>query len=401
MQEILSIMMYRVTTREVWCRAAVLGLAGAVSLSANGTRLPGQSAAQVGKGFAWAATADAPSAVYANPAGLATQSVAAVEANGQLLHTRYRRGDYEAARDSWLPSAFASVPLGGGVVSGAGFYVPYGSGTDWGRGTDFATIALESEITYLTGALAVAKTWGGVFEAGLALEWNENKTELSQGLGPTGVYRFEASDGAPSFTAGVRWRLTERQRVALVYHSRTRFELDGTAEVSLLNLTTPARAAWEYPDHVAVAYRWDVNERLNLEFQYEVTFWGAVDDSRIRAVGLPAQALPLDWRDSAYYNLGVGYRVNPRCTLSAGVSYSTNSIQDAAFTPALPDLDKWIFTAGTGVEFGRVRWEVAVNWAPTKTRVVSGQPVNAAGQSVNGTYRSGYVGVIGGGVVRF
>ena len=43
------------------------------TLAANGTRLPGVGATQIAKGYAWAATVDEPSAVYANPAGLASK----------------------------------------------------------------------------------------------------------------------------------------------------------------------------------------------------------------------------------------------------------------------------------------------------------------------------------------
>lgn len=369
-----------------------------LAVHANGTRLPGQSSEQLAKGYAYAASADGPSALYFNPAGLAALASASAEANFYAIKSTYERDDTSTDKVALLPSAFAAVPLPGDWVLGAGVYVPYGSGTDWGRDTDFATIALKSEITYLTTALGVARPIGENLRVGAAFEWNNNNTYLSQaiGPGPTGLYRFEGDDAAPSYTVGLAWTPAARHRFAVAYHSRTSFQLEGDTYVSVLGLSTPASARWEFPEHLLFAYRFDVTDRLNLEFQYERTFWAGVSDSRIVSAGLPAQALPLNWRNSDYYNMGGTYQVAPDWTLSAGVSRSTNSIPDGAFTPSLPDVDKWIFTAGTGVVFGSLRWSIAVTFSPAVERTVAGRPPNASGQSVNGRYHNGFVGLSSG-----
>jgi long-subunit fatty acid transport protein len=54
----------------------------------------------------------------------------------------------------------------------------------------------------------------------------------------------------------------------------------------------------------------------------------------------------LRWRDSSYTNIGCRYQLNDPLRVSAGVSQSTNSVPDSAFTPALPDMDRWLFFAG-------------------------------------------------------
>jgi long-chain fatty acid transport protein len=374
--------------------AALLPLTG----HANGTRLPGQSVEQVAKGYAFAAGAEGPSALYVNPAGLAAMDAAAIEASLHLVHSRYERDAASTDTTALLPALFVAQPLPGDWVLGLGTYVPYGSSSEWGRETDFATIALKSEITYHTIALGLARPVGRHLRLGAAIEWNENDTHLSQALGPgpAGLYRFEARDGAPSFTVGLTWTPAARHRFAFAYHSQTCFDLEGDAHVSAFGITTPASARWDYPEHALIAYRVQLTDRLDVELQFERTFWSGVSDSRIIATGLPAQPLPLNWRDSDYYNLGATYAVTPDWRLSAGVSRSTNSIPDEAFTPALPDVDKWIFTTGTVLTFGPLSWSFALNYSPAVARTVAGRPANAFGQSVNGRYKSGFVGLSSG-----
>src|SRR5215203_3743731 len=126
-----------------------------------GIRIADQNPFATARGNAFAATADNPSAIYYNPAGIT-----------QLEGTRALLGAYaitlEAKVDLDAPggnSEFASTndelqmapqlyltykPKNSRVALGLGVYAPYGFGLEYPDDTPFRTLARKGSIAYLT-----------------------------------------------------------------------------------------------------------------------------------------------------------------------------------------------------------------------------------------------------------
>ncbi len=141
---------------------------GAFSLSAAGAwsgafRLPDQDAYATARGEAFAATADNPSAIYYNPAGIT-----------QLEGHQVRGGVYGIWFQSTFESAggavsrtdakvnpvpqifYAYSPTNLPVAFGLGAYSPYGLSQEWPEDTGFRTLAIKGSLSYMTANPVVA-----------------------------------------------------------------------------------------------------------------------------------------------------------------------------------------------------------------------------------------------------
>jgi long-chain fatty acid transport protein len=118
-----------------------------------------------------------------------------------------------------------------------------------------------------------------------------------------------------------------------------------------------------------------------------------VADSSIHTSGIGPNRCALRWRDSSYTNIGGGYQLNDSLRVSAGVSRSTNSVPDSAFTPALPDMDRSIFATGVSWRLNRAFLSLRLEFDPEQMRTLTTQPANAFGELANGLLRSQYLGV--------
>src|SRR5215217_4598419 len=120
-------------TRQKWITAVALSGA-AFEASATGFRLPDQDAFATARGEAFAATADNPSAVYYNPAGI-TQLHGTQVLLGAYGVTFNSRADLKAPGDTFdnryepqgAPQFFATWQLPKGPITlGLGVYAPFG-----------------------------------------------------------------------------------------------------------------------------------------------------------------------------------------------------------------------------------------------------------------------------------
>ena len=139
--------------RSQHCLALVLGGAAAllfiaVDVRAVGLRLPNQDPEAIARGNAFAATADNPSAIYYNPAGITQLEGDQVRAGLYLISadTKYTSPTgaeahtdtgFQVVPQLYYTHSFQDVPLSLGL----GVYAPYGLGLDWGDNPPFGLIA--------------------------------------------------------------------------------------------------------------------------------------------------------------------------------------------------------------------------------------------------------------------
>src|ERR1700759_1602401 len=121
-----------------------------------GIRLPDQDAFATARGEAFVATADNPSAIYYNPAGI-TQldgQNARVGFYGLYLNDHYTspgvsvdtHDKAQGAPQVYYTYGFEDVPL----TLGIGLYAPYGLAIEWPNNAPFADVGYKGSLTYLT-----------------------------------------------------------------------------------------------------------------------------------------------------------------------------------------------------------------------------------------------------------
>ncbi|MFM1558206.1 MAG: OmpP1/FadL family transporter, partial [Roseibacillus sp.] len=124
-------------------------------LLAVGFRLPNQDPMGIARGNAFVATADNPSAIYYNPAGI-TQLEGHQLSAGLYFITTNVEFESLAGVSAGTDKTFQAVPQihyvyspGGSKWSfGLGVYAPYGLGIDYGKNTPFNTVAESGKLLY-------------------------------------------------------------------------------------------------------------------------------------------------------------------------------------------------------------------------------------------------------------
>lgn len=361
---------------------------------ANGTRLPNQNAEATARGNAFVATADNPSAIYYNPAGLTQLPGLQVQSDSYAILARY---DYEPAaggptveaeRDvAVIPQLYASfTPEGSPLSYGLGVYSPFGQSSEWPDNSGFRTVATRNEITFITVAPTVAWKISDRLSVGAGLQINRVEADLRSGLTPFpgDQLRFEGDDVSFGYNLGILWTLNERHVFGLNYQSRSTSEFEGTVTLSPLGFSTPGTVDLPFPDVITLGYSWRPTPVWNLEIAIDRTNWDLVNTPVLNAAPLPARPIPFEWKASYYYLFGVTRRLADGWRVSAGYCYSENSVPDATFNPAVPDMNRHLASIGVGRDIGAVSLFLTYQHGFKASRTVRNTPAAIS----DGTYES-------------
>lgn len=366
---------------------------------AVGFRLPNQDPEGIARGNAFVATADNPSAIYYNPAGIT-----------QLEGQQFRAGMYLISADTEFKSpagligdtdtSFQAVPQLYYVNSlkklplsfGLGIYAPYGLALDWGEDSPFRTIAQNGKLLYATVNPVVAWKVHETLSLAIGPTINYSKAELEQGfspLNPGDRFKFEGDALGLGFNAGLRWQPHQKWAFGVNYRSPTRLNYEGNSKTRPGSPfpyypRTTTRAAVEFPQFVKAGVSFRPREDWNFEFNVDWTDWDKLD--AIVFTGAPIGYIPfvLNYRSSFMYEFGITKRLGERYFASVGYIFSENSSPDRHFSPLIPDSDLQLGSIGIGRHGKRWDWAVGYHFAYSNRREVTGN-VNPL---ADGTYRT-------------
>jgi long-chain fatty acid transport protein len=357
-----------------------------VSTFALGIRLADQDPFATARGNAFVATADNPSAIYYNPAGIS-----------QLEGHQFSLGTY--AKPQMLPQLYyVFAPKEKPVAFGLGVYTPYGLSLEWPETSGFRTLAMQGRITYFTVNPVVAWQPHSSLSIAAGPTFNFAETDLRQGLffaAPNSdQLRFKGDDTDVAFNLGVRWQPLEQHVFGVSYRSASTMNFAGTSQITgtgFADSTSTANARFPFPQNVIAGWSYRPTPNWNIEFNIDWTDW---DRLNVVSLNQPAAApflnpLPLafNWRSSFFYEWGVTRYFEKGWRASAGYIFSENSVPDVNFSPLIPDSDRHIFSLGVGRQYNHTRWDVGYQFAWGPTRTVSGSTASPlSGQSANGRY---------------
>ncbi|MBL9215815.1 MAG: outer membrane protein transport protein [Opitutaceae bacterium] len=380
--------------------ARLLALGGALLAAgtalASGTRVGFKDAFALARGNAFVATADNPSAVYYNPAGLAHLDGRRLSAGVYHISLRsdYRSASGTASMDDGyqpVPQVFFSAKDPDAPWAyGIGVYAPFGLSTEWPGNSPLRTFALKNEQTYLTFNLSGAYRVTPTLSLGGGLTYNRVDTDLRRALGvfgPTDLFRFKGDGDAFGFTLGALWRPDVRHSFGLTYHSRTSVKLKGTTDTIPLVSGEPSEARFPFPDVVIVGYSFRPTPQWNLEVNLDWTNWDRFNTVTI-AKPSGAVSLPFNWQSGFFYEFGATRYLRGGWNVSAGYVFTENSTPNDTFTPAVPDSDRSFYSLGTGYESGNLSAHLSWHYADGGSRTVTGSPPSLIGATADGTYEN-------------
>ena len=365
---------------------------------ADGTRLPDQDDFVVARGDANVATADRPSDVYYNAAGLSQIDTIDFSSGFYVLtpSVSYSRQGGPSVSETQttypLPSFFIAEPVtamnGEHLTVGLGLYSPYGLSSKWPDSTGFRTLATENSIEYYTGSFAVGVPLAPGLSLGAALQFNHQHVDLNRGLGYTPTDRFHfAGDGhALSYDLGLLWTPVPEHSFGLNFQSKTNFGINGTANLDPLGVSFTGHADWVYPEDITVGYSYRPTPDWNVEFDVDRTNWSRLKNVVLYSPSFAPTVIPFNWRASEYFNLGATHYWRSGWSLSGGIERSTSSVPVASFAPSLVDPTRWLWSAGGSYKWGRVEFDFLLQLSPKEEVDISGTASSPAGQNANGQY---------------
>ncbi|HEX6099398.1 MAG TPA: outer membrane protein transport protein [Thermoanaerobaculia bacterium] len=372
---------------------------GCVAISASafasGFSIFEQGAKATGMAGAFVATADDPSAIFYNPAGLAQQRELSVLAGATFInfsneftgdpnsvYTAGTEGKYD--RHTFVPpNAYAVMPIGSNLTVGVGLFAAWGLRTDWqdpwvgrfiSRDADLKTTSVQPTIAWQTasGNLAIG---GGV-------EYRRARVILSQNIPlpfpnpftgritDIGNARLASDYGDDiGWNLGILFKPSDRIRFGASYRSEMDIELDGEADFTqistgnaqldaLVGATFPAddtiSTTLPFPAVAAVGVAFSPTDRVDLEFDITHMTWSRFEALAVDFDDQPARNFVREqnWEDASAYRLGANIEATPSWDVRLGAVYDQNPQPVEAVSPLLPDSDRIGFTFGAGWHHG-------------------------------------------------
>jgi long-chain fatty acid transport protein len=219
-----------------------------------GSRIATQDAEATARGNAFSATADDPSAIYYNPAGLMQLDGFDAEYGlyGISIDENYKPLHGTDAHDSTahegiqaVPNLFLSYhPTKEPFSFGFGIYAPFGLKTEWPDDASFRTSGLYGSLEFISFTPTFALQLTRSLSIGVGVSANYEDAELREGLtsSPGDSFSFKGDGVSVGGDFGIMWKPTERQSVGFSYHSPVSGGLSGHTQEGL---TTKERMASE------------------------------------------------------------------------------------------------------------------------------------------------------------
>jgi long-chain fatty acid transport protein len=382
--------------RVLTCALAALFASLHPAAQGSGTRVGYKDAFATARGDAFTATADDPSAIVYNPAGLTQLEGAQVSAN---VYEVSLSSDYTGAGGSAsVDDAYQSIPSfyatwrqpGSPVGYGIGVYAPFGLSTDWPNNSPLRTLALRNVQKLVTYNFSVGWQIDPTFSAGYGLTYTRGTTDLRRALGifgPSDLFRFEGTGEALGFDLGLMWKPNPENSIGFRYSHHMSIKYKGVSDTIPLITGEPADATFQYPEVVVLGWSYRPTPQWNLEADLDWTNWDRLNTVTVHKASGDT-ALPFNWQSGFFYELGVTRYLTGGWNVSAGFNYTENNTPDSTFTPAVPDSTKIFYSLGVGYKGQRFSADLAWQYGDGGSRHVTGSPPSLIGATADGTYRT-------------
>jgi long-chain fatty acid transport protein len=379
-------------------------ISGALALkaSANGFRLPDQDAFATARGEAFVATADNPSAIYYNPAGITQlegndlrgglygiyldQSYSPPSGKQNSGNTYHNSDNLAAVPQIFYTYTPTNILIP--VSFGLGVYAPYGGKSSWPQDTGFRAVALDGSLTYVTINPVVAVKLPFNFSIGGGVMVNYADMSLEQGLKeysylPPAInfFRFKGHGWSVGYNLGLLWQPHEKVSLGASFHSSTTVTLDGHTEYeelpNPLDTHQSAQMDFKFPFTIVSGISYRPTPKWNIEFDADYTDWssaGTVTIHQSNTTWPVRQNIPLqlDWQASWMYEFGVTRYFDSGWHASAGFVYNENSVPNAYYTPIVADMDRYFLSAGAGYKGKHFNFDVAYQFGYGPNHTVTG-----------------------------
>ncbi|MFA6955735.1 MAG: outer membrane protein transport protein [Thermoanaerobaculia bacterium] len=379
---------------------ALITLAVAPLGFAAGFSIFEQGAKATGMGGAFTATADDPSAIFYNVAGIAYQREITAMAGGTLIGFRNEfTGDRyefpgpettEGYEDHLFtpPNAYVIVPIGENATFGFGVFTPFGLRTHWENQDKFTGrfISQDANLKVFSAQPSFAwKTSSGKFAVGVGAEYRASKVTLERNLPAINPFTLQVADighvvlksdevnDAWGYNVGVMFRPSETWSFGVNYRAPITIDYKGKADFTQISTGNPQfdglvalsippdqniTTAVDYPDMLHFGIATTAIPTWTVEFDAVMTGWSEFKSLVVdfENASTPDLVNNENWEDAWSYRLGANKHVNDMWDVQLGFVYDESPQPVWNVGPLLPDSDRVGLSFGVGFRHGN--WTV-------------------------------------------
>jgi long-chain fatty acid transport protein len=397
----------------------------ATSAFGSGFLIPEQGAKAAAMAGAFAATADDPSAIFYNPAGIAQQREMSVLAGTTLINfTNEFTGDptspvtagveAEYNRHTFnVPNMYAIIPIGQNLTVGLGVFAAFGLRTDWADPFPGRYISKDADLkTTSVNPVIAWQSTNGKIAIGAGAEYRRARVILNANRMSLNPFTGRIVDVANTrlvsdygddigFNAGILLKPTDRFRIGASYRAAMDIDLEGDAEITQISTGNAQLDAiigsqlppdqrinttFPFPSVAQVGFAFSPNETWDVEFDVMRTGWDRFKALAVNFETTPAASFvrPQNWEDSNSYRFGVNHNATANWDVRFGAVYDQNPQPTESVSPLLPDSDRIGGSLGAGFHTGPLTIDGSLLVLHFKDRDTNG--LNAEG--FNGLYET-------------
>ena len=390
---------------------------------AAGFGLYEQGAKATGMAGAFGATADDPTAIFFNVAGIAQQRQMAFNTGATAItfanefrgdpNDVFASGQYgEYVHHTFVPAHFYGiVPIGQQMTFGLGVFTPFGLRTNWADPWAGRFISRDANVKTVSVEPAIAwQTTDGRLAIGAGAEYRRSHIILDRNnpaFNPFTQRIFDALnahlnsdwDSAWGWNVGILFKPSPTWRLGASYRADMTIDYKGEAVFTQIpsgNAIVDAGVKAQLPPNqkintsinypataiVGVAHTmgaWDI------EGDVTHTSWSRFKELAVNFETTPALSFvrPQNWEDTFSYRLGTNGRVATHWDVRMGLIYDENPQPTEGVGPLLPDSDRTALCFGVGWHNGPFTVDLAEMVLHFKRR-----STNGLSPEFNGTYKT-------------
>ena len=367
-----------------------LNIIAASGLQSAATRMAYIDAFATARGNAFTATADNPSAVFYNGAGLTQLKGTQIHSNLFTISLDYSADTNhkkDVADDEWknIPGLFISHDINDSPFTfGFGIYSPYASCIKWGKDASFSTedyrIGYEIDLAYTKHHAVLA--WKVTEELSLSAGMSYDDTNIQL---KSNALEYDANDDTLGFSLAALWQPTIKHSFGLNYQAKTEINYAGKATITGVG-TYESKVDLIYPESITLGYSYRPNEQWNIELNVDWTNWEPINRFEYTGLpynpGSPPPIYDLHWNSAYILALGATHYFGDGWNVSAGYTYIENAVPEQTMLTITPDTDRHAFSIGVGRDYKRMYWQITCHYIYASDRKIN----NNDFESLKGDY---------------
>ncbi len=337
-------------------------------LLANGFKIPEQSFTGVALSSANIANANEADAAYYNPANMAFMNdknyinfqltyiyLPPVKFNDYTNHTSY----YSESQQYLIPELHFVSKDYNGYRFGFSIDEPAGLSKKW---DDTLPAEGAKEFTLKTYELnpSIAKKINNNLALAFGIRIIRSKAWAKGLYYPAYSYDLSGTSTDYGWNGAISYQDDEKvNKFAITYRSKVDLTLKGSASGYFLipntlnkyKYDTGAKTTVPIPATLDIAYSRKFN-KTTVELVFERTFWGTYkdldfdfDDPIVENSQL-GKPQPKNWKNVNTYRIGITHQCTNKLTAMLGFAYDNTPVPNSTLDFALPDSDKYIYSAG-------------------------------------------------------